>query len=143
MINGLMNYGARRLIGLGVVAVGVGGYHLYDQYDKKTNYVPVQARVANVQEDCYLEKKSGRTTTTSDTLPCDKAQYLSQNHPKWQGFSVKYRIAVDYVYVSPVDNRTHSGKRMLSAYPGGRKISRGEVFDIRASKTNPDKSRES
>jgi hypothetical protein len=142
MINSLVNYGANRLMGLGIVAVAAGGFYAYDQYDKKTHYVPVQARISNVQELCYMEMRSGRTTTTSDTVACDVAQYAVKNHPKWQGFTVKSKITVDYDYVSPVDNRTHSGKRMLSAWPGGKKLSRGEIFTIRASKSNPDKSRE-
>jgi len=121
MINALVNYGAHRLMSFGLVALGVGGFYVYDQYDKKTNFVPVQARVTNVQELCYLEKRSGRTTSSSDTLACDKAQYLSQNHPRWQGFSVRYKIAVDYDYVSPVDNRTHFRKAHADLLPRRKK----------------------
>lgn len=143
MINGLLNYGANRVMSFGLVALGVGGFYIYDRYDKNANYLPVQARVTNVQEVCYLEKRAGRTRTTSDTLACDKAQYLAKNHPSWQDFTVKYKVTVDYDYVSPVDNRTHSGKRTLAAYPDGKKIYRGEIFNIRASKTDPNKSRES
>lgn len=142
MINSLINYGANRVMGLGIVAIGVGGFYVFDQYDKKANYVPVQARVSKAEELCYMEKKVGRTTTTSDVLACDVAQYAVKNHPKWQGFTVKSKISLEYEYVSPVDNRTHSGKRMMSAWPEGRKLNRGELFQIRASKKNPEKTRE-
>lgn len=142
MINSLINYGANRLMGLGVLAVGVGGFYVFDQYDKRVNYAPAQARISKVEELCYMEKKAGRTTTTSDVLSCDVAQYAVKNHPKWQGFTVKSQIRLEYEYVSPVDNRTHSGKRTMSAWPEGRKLNRGEVFQIRASKKDPDKSRE-
>ncbi len=142
IINNIINAYVNRLMMLGVAAVGVGGFYLYDQYNKKTNFVPVQARITNVSEICYMEKKSGRTTETSDALACDIAQHAVKSHPKWQGFNVKYKINVDYDYVSPVDQKTHSGKRTLSAYPNGRKLARGEIFNVRASKTDPNKSRE-
>lgn len=142
MINGILNYGANRLFSAGVAVVGLGGFYLYDQYDKRSNFVPMQARVTNVQELCYMEKKAGRRTTVSDTLACDAAHYAVQNHPNWQGFTVKYKISVDYTYVSPVDHRSHNGRRTLSAFPDGKKIRSGEIFNVRASKTDPNKSRE-
>ena len=40
----------------GIVAVGVVGILAYDQYDKKTNFQPVNARISAVNEQCYLEK---------------------------------------------------------------------------------------
>jgi len=142
MIHSLINYGANRLMGLGIVAVGFGAFYAFDQYDKKTNYTPVQARLSKVEELSYMEQKVGRTTTISDVVSCDVAQYAVKNHPKWQGFTVKSQIKLEYDYVSPADSRTHSGKRTISAWPDGRKLSRGELFPVRASKSDPDKSRE-
>lgn len=142
MINSLINYGANRLMGLGVLAIGLGGFYAFDQYDKRANYAPAQARISKVEELCYMEKEVGRTTTTSDVLGCEIAQYAVKNHPKWNGFTVKSKISVEYEYISPVDNRTHSGKRTMSAWPDGRKLNRGELFQIRASKIDPNKSRE-
>jgi hypothetical protein len=142
MMNSLVNYGVNRLMGLGVVAVGIGAFYVFDQYDKRANYTPVQARISKVDELCYMEKKVGRTTTTSDVVSCDIAHYAVSRHPKWEGFDVKSKISLEYEYVSPVDNRTHSGKRSLSEWPDGKRLNRGELFQIRASKSNPDKSRE-
>lgn len=128
---------------IGAVMIGCSGlYFAYDQYDKKAHYIPAQARVSNVAELCYMEKKSGRATTTSDVVACDVAHYAVKNHPKWQGFTVRSKIRLEYEYVSPVDNRTHSGKRIFNDWPEGKKLSRGEAFMIRASKTDPNKSRE-
>lgn len=142
MVNAILNALVHRAMWLGIILVGAGGVYAYDQYNKKANFVPVQARVSEVRETCYMEKRVGRRTSTSDTLACDLARKLTQEHPSWQGFQVKQQIVVNYEYVSPVDQRTHSGKRTLSAYPAGKKISRGEIFNVRASKTDPAKSRE-
>lgn len=142
MINQLVNYGANRLMGLGLVAVGLGGFYAYDRYDKSAHYLPAKARVSSVEESCYMEKRSGRSTWTSDVLACDLAKFAVQNHPKWEGYTVKYKITLKYDYVSPVDRRTHSGQRQMSAYPNGKKPSPGEVIDIRVSRTDPNKTRE-
>ncbi|PPD45503.1 MAG: hypothetical protein CTY15_03700 [Methylocystis sp.] len=143
MMNGLVNYGATRVLGLGVVGVGLGVFYVVDQYDKKNNYTPIQARVSRVEEKCYMEKRSGRSTWTSDMLACERAQEMVKSHPNWLGYTVKYKINVSYDYVSPVDNRTHSGSRVMSAYPDGKKIYPGSQISIRASKSDPNKTRES
>lgn len=142
MVNAILNALVHRAMWFGIVMVGAGGVYAYDQYDKRTNFVPVQARVVDVKETCYMERRAGRRTTTSDTLACNLARDMVQNHPSWQGFQVKQQIVVNYEYVSPADKRTHSGKRTLSAYPNGKKLSSGEILNVRASKTDPNKSRE-
>ncbi|GLI93120.1 hypothetical protein [Methylocystis echinoides] len=142
MMNAFIEYFRGRLLALGIVLLGLGGFAAFDQYNKRTNYTPVQARLSKVEELCYMEKRERRTTSTSDVIACDLAQYAVANHPKWQGFTIKSQIRLEYAYVSPVDGRTHSGKRTIDYWPGGKKLSRGDLFPIRASKTDPDKTRE-
>lgn len=138
MLRTFANYGVNRVLGLGL---SFGAYFAYAQYDKYKNYAPVQARVSHVEDLCHIEKTAGGQTSSAD-VACDVAESAVKNHPKWLGAAVTYRIIVDYDYVSPVDGRTHSGRRQLSAWPGGRRIVRGDAFDIRASRIDPNLSRD-
>lgn len=142
MWKAFIEYCTGRLLALGVVIVCAGGYSAVDAFNKKKNYMPVQARLSKVEELCYMEKREHRTTSTSDVLPCDLAQYAVTSHPKWQGFTVKSQIKLEFAYISPVDGRTHSGKRTISYWPDGKRLNPGDLFPIRASKTDPDKTRE-
>lgn len=127
---------------IAVVIVGVCAFAAYDQYDKRMNYIPVQARVTDVTEVCLLEKRRGRTRTSSVTMSCDRAEAAAQSDPKWQGFTVKYEITIAYDFVSPVDKKTYAGKHQYDAFPNGKRVTRGERIEVRASKTDPTKSRE-
>ena len=75
-----------RMAAIGIIAAVIGGTAIYDNYDKKTNYQPVNARVTAVTEQCYLEKSERgvmtRTTSTSDLTRCEVADYLRRQHPK-------------------------------------------------------------
>jgi len=70
----------------GAVAAAVGGFAIYDQYDKKTNFQPVDARINAVSEQCYMEKVERgvlvKTTSTSDLVNCEVAEALTKVHPK-------------------------------------------------------------
>lgn len=132
------------MIRVGVIACGafaIAGLVIANEYDKKVNYLAVQARITDLQETCYMEKKSGRTTSTSDTLACETAEFAVKSHPKWQGYDVKYKINVSYSYVSPADSKPHSGKLELSAYPDNKKLATGGEIKVLASKTAADKTR--
>ena len=128
-----------------VMIVGFAGFVAYDQYDKKANFQPVNARVSAVNEQCYMEKVERgavtKTTSTSDPLRCDLAQVLTREHPKWQGYDVKHRIDVQFSYVSPVDGALHTSSQQMSAFPNGQPLRAGDVLPIRASKTRADKTR--
>ncbi|QPF82225.1 hypothetical protein IC762_20875 [Bradyrhizobium genosp. L] len=134
-----------RLGALVIVAVGIAGMVAYDQYDKKVNYQRVDARVSAVSERCFLEKVERgaitKTTYTSDLLPCDVAQRLSREHPKWQGYDVRHKIEVQVAYVSPVDGVSHASSLQAAAFPNGKPLHPGDVLAILASKTKPDKTR--
>ena len=84
-------------------ALIAGSAIVYDAYDKAANYVPVAARASNVDRKCYMEKKEGRTTYTSDVLECSMAELAVKDHPKWMGYTVKSRIVIDFTFPSPVD----------------------------------------
>lgn len=131
-----------RLALAAVVLFGAGVYYVVDQFDKGMNYIAVRARVVDVKETCHMEKRSGRRTSTSSALDCGRAREAVANDPEWQGYRVKYNIEVSYDYVSPVDARTHRGLQTLNEYPDRKTIKRGDFFDIRASKTDPNRSRE-
>ena len=117
----------------------------YDQYDKKTNFNPVQARISAVDEQCYMENVERgivtKTTLTSDLLRCEIAQALTREHPKWYGYTIKQKIEVRFAYVSPVDRATHTASHQMSAYPNGRPLRVGEIIPVLASKIKPDKTR--
>ena len=134
-----------RLAGIMIVAVGAAGLAVYVQYDKRVNFQRVDARISAINEQCYMEKvtREGitKTTSTSDLLRCELAQVLTREHPKWQGYTVKHKIEVRFVFVSPVDGATHTSSLEMSAFPGGRPLRTGEVLPVLASKSKADKTR--
>src|SRR5580692_7459999 len=115
-----------RMAAIGIVAAVIGGTAICDNYDKKNNFQPVNARISAVNEQCYLEKSERgiltRTTSTSDLTRCEVAEFLTRNHPKWQGYDIKHRIDVSFAYVSPVDGATHAGSHRMSAFPTDRPL---------------------
>jgi hypothetical protein len=134
-----------RMAAIGLVAAVIGGTAIYDNYDKKNNYQPVNARITAVNEQCYLEKSERglltKTTSTSDLTRCEVAEILARNHPKWQGYDIKHKIDVSFGYVSPVDGAWHTGNHQLSAFPDGRPLRAGDGLPILISKTKADKTR--
>jgi|SRR5919197_2706824 hypothetical protein len=134
-----------RLAAILIVAVGAAGLAAYDQYDKRVNFRRVDARISAVNDQCYMEKvtREGitKTTSTSDLLRCELAQVLTREHPKWQGYTIKHKIEVRFVFVSPVDGATHTSSLEMSAFPNGRPLRAGEVLAVLASKTKADKTR--
>jgi len=135
-----------RLAVLGTVVVAAAGLAAYDQYDKKTNYQPVDARISAVSEQCYMEKVERgavtKTTSTSDLLRCERAEVLTREHPKWQGYAIKHKIVIRFAYVSPVDGATHASSLTMTAFPKGQQLRAGDVLRVLASKTKADTTRE-
>ena len=83
-----------------------------------------------------------RTTSTFDLTRCEVAEFLTREHPKWQGYDIKHRIDVSFTYVSPVDGAQHTASHRMSAFPTDRPLRAGDVLPIRASKTKADKTRQ-
>jgi hypothetical protein len=133
-----------RLGVVGIIAAAVVGLTAYDQYDKKANYQPVNARIRDVSDQCYMEKvESGgfkKTTSTSDLVRCEVAEVLTREHPKWQGYSIKHKIVIRFAFVSPVDGATHDSSLTMAAFPGG-PLRAGDVLQVLASKTKADQTR--
>lgn len=135
-----------RLAVYGTIAVAAAGLSVYDQYDKKANYQPVDARINAVSDQCYMEKveRGGvtKTTSTSGLLRCEAAEVLTREHPKWQGYSIKHKIVIRFAYVSPVDGATHDSNLTMTAFPKSQPLRAGDVVRVLASKTKADKTRE-
>jgi len=134
-----------RLAAIVIVAVGIAGFAVYDQYDKKVNYQRVEARIAAINEQCYLEKVErgvvSKTTSTSDLIRCEIAELLRRDHPKWQGYDVKHKIELRVAYVSPVDGAAHTSSLQMAAFPNGKPLRAGDVLPLLVSKSKPDKTR--
>lgn len=130
-----------RASSIAVGVLGLVGVVIVDKYDKNVNYLAVQARITELHESCYMEKTSGRSTWTSETLACEMAELAVKSHPKWQGYNVKYKIEVSYSYVSPADSKPHTGEMILTAYPDNKKLATGGELKVLASKTVADKTR--
>lgn len=135
-----------RLMVFGAIAAAVGGFAIYDQYDKKNNFQPVDARISAVSDQCYMEKVERgvltKTTSTSDLVNCEVAEALTKVHPNWQGYAIKHKIEIRYAYVSPVDGATHASSLTMSAFPKGQQLRAGDVLRVLASKTKAEKTRE-
>ena len=131
-----------RLVVFGTIAAVVAGFTAYDKYDKSTNFQPVDARISDVSDECYMEKVEGRKTSTSDLLGCERAELLTRQHPKWHGYAIKHKIEIRFAYVSPVDGATHASSLTMSDFPNGQQLRAGDVLRVLASKTKADKTRE-
>ena len=133
-----------RLVLYGMFCVGLAGLHVHNEFDKRVNFQPIDARVSAVNEQCYMEKKEGLVsgkTWTSDLLPCGLAALLTRDHPKWQGYDIKHKIEVRFDYISPVDGATHASSLEMSAYPDGRPLQAGDIFPVQASKDQANRTR--
>ena len=133
-----------RLVVCGMVCAGLAGLHVNNEFDKRVNFQPIDARVSAVNEQCYMEKTEGfasEKTWVSDLLPCELAALLTREHPKWQGYDVKHKIEVRFDYISPVDGATHASSLEMSAYPDGRPLHAGDIFPVQASRDHANRTR--
>jgi hypothetical protein len=134
-----------RLVAFATIALFAAGIAVYDQYDKTTNYQPVDARISAVSHQCYMEKVERgavmKTTTTSELLGCDLAEVLTREHPQWRGFAVRHKIEIRFAYVSPVDGATHASSLTMTEFPKGQPLRAGDVLRVLASKSKVDKTR--
>lgn len=139
MMDVLRTFASNRLLSVALLGTT---YVASDEYEKRINHDVVRAHVSWVQDECYMEKRDGGATAKAGPYSCDVVEAAIRNRPQWQGASVKYKIEVGYDYLSPADHHTHSAKRALSAWPDGKRIVRGDTFEIRASKIDPEATRE-
>ena len=133
-----------RLVLYWMFCVGLAGLHVHNEFDKRVNFQPIDARVSAVNEQCFMEKKEGLLsgkTWTSDLLPCELAALLTREHPKWQGYDIKHKIEVRFDYISPVDGATHASSLEMSAYPDDRPLNAGDIFPVQASRNQANRTR--
>ena len=134
-----------RLLFVGTI-VAAAALAAYNEYDKNTNFQPVDARISAVSDQCYMEKVERgavtKTTSTSDLLGCERAEYLTREHPKWRGYAIRHKIEIRFTYVSPVDGASHASSLTLTAFPKGQPLRAGDILRVLASKAKADKTRE-
>ncbi|QPF82224.1 hypothetical protein IC762_20870 [Bradyrhizobium genosp. L] len=133
-----------RLVFFGVICAGLAGIHIYNEFDKRVNFRPIDARISQVKEQCYLEKPDGAEsgkTWSSDLMSCEFAVLASRMHPKWQSADVKHKIEVRFAYISPVDGATHESSLQMAAYPDGRQLHAGDIFPVQASRKDANRTR--
>lgn len=117
----------------------------YGKLNQVMNYTPVTATTTYIESECYLygEEDGGLSTTTitSETLACDKAEELRAEHPAYRDRTVKGTINVAFDYVSPADQRRHSGELVYSyeRYAALRKLKYGSNLAILAHKDDPER----
>ncbi|WP_424361745.1 hypothetical protein [Methylocystis parvus] len=135
MLKGLSNYSAGRLLGMGMtLAVSAG----YEQYINFTDFRSVEARVTSVRDRCYMQKRSGGEMVKSNEYDCASVESAVENNAIWRGASIVYDIHIDLQFVSPADGALHAASRDLTAWPSGKRVRKGDVLSIRASKSEPD-----
>ncbi|TWC05185.1 hypothetical protein FBZ93_103197 [Bradyrhizobium macuxiense] len=125
----------------GMIAIGLAGFYAYREFDKRVNFRPIDARVSSVKEQCYLDKTEGNRSSSSDLLPCEIAELLARNHPKWQGYDIKHKIEIRFAYISPVDGAAHESNLQMAAYPDDRPLHAGDIFPVQASRSDANKTR--
>jgi hypothetical protein len=118
-----------KLYGMLLVGVGIAGIFAYDQHDKATNYVEVEATVKKVVETCYLETRK----LVTDVLPCKQAEALKESHPKYKDWRLKRHIRAEVAFKSPVDDSFHSSELQLNWSEGDKVPSSGQHMKILAS----------
>lgn len=127
-----------------VMACGLAALVAQDLWDKGRNYVQVDARILSVDEVCYMQKREGKQTSTSNTGDCATAESLVAQHPAWQGYTIYHRVNLTVAYTSPVDRQIHKATHKVEGIrtPKSFVFATGKTIAIRASKTDPAKIRE-
>lgn len=109
------------------------------------NYTQVMAAATNVEAECYLYAEEdgllSKTTITSDSMPCDKAEELHASHPAYRDRTVMGAMEISFEYISPADNRQHSGTLIYNyeRYKPLMTLEYGANLPILAHETDPEK----
>jgi len=131
---------ARLLLKIMAIPMVLIGFYVYSESDKAANYVKTPARVTSVEELCYLEKKSGGKTSTTEAGPCEDVRALNRRHPAFQDYKLVTSTTVNYKYESPVDNSTYYGHYKYTGRGVKLRIEEGDEVTVLAHKKIPDKS---
>lgn len=129
------------LIKLGGIAAVVGAFMLYAKYDRATNYEQISATVTGIEESCYMKKRSGKRSWTTDEGPCEIVTQIHENHPEFKDYRLIKNVYVEFEYISPVDNAWYTGKVEQSTHPDGSEIKYGDSLVVLAHKEKPEKTR--
>lgn len=86
------------------------------------NFDGLHCVTLHLADQCRLRVKSGKV---------QPEQMLSLGHQ-----------LLSFAFISPVDDATHTSSLGMSAFPDGRALRMGDVFQVLASRTKPDKTRQ-
>lgn len=123
----------------GVVVIGLTMMAV-QKIDHFLNYVAVDATITGVESTCYLKRVEegvmSKTTQTTDTLPCRKAEALHATHPEYQGMDVKGDVEVGFTYTSPADSSVQQSSLHYAYddHPQLAQLHKGSDLPILASK---------
>ena len=105
--------GFRLMLAGGAIVFGLTAMAA-EKINHALNYAPVDATITEIESSCYLmqveEGVLSKTTRTTDTLPCSKAEALHANHPEYAGMNVQGTVKVGFNYTSPVDQSAQAGQ---------------------------------
>ncbi len=128
----------RLLIRIVAPAVAFGGFFLYVQYDRATNYQETSARVTGIEKSCYMKKRSGKRTWTTKEGPCEIVEMIHKEHSEFKDYNLIRNVYVEYEYKSPADGRWYRGKHKQARHADGRSIEFGDDLVILAHKEKPE-----
>jgi hypothetical protein len=126
--------------GYGMLAVigGIATYAGVHFSDRAINYAQTDARVAVAKTDCYVKSSSYKIEdkNTGDLLyvSCNVAPELA-SHFGMQRSDIKKRVAVKYIFKSPVDGSEQSGEFEDSNATSDYSV--GSIIKIYAHTTDP------
>ena len=126
------------LIKFGALPLFFGAILLYVQYDRATNYEEVTATVTGIEETCYMKKKIGKRSWTTDEGPCEIVRQIHENHPEFKDYDLIRNVNVEFEYISPADDGWHTGKLEQSQHPDGSDIRYGDSLLVLAHKEKPE-----
>lgn len=114
-------------------AVALGGYAIYSEIDKSTNYTEVAARVLSAQSQCMTVDDRGNRRSYAR---CDLHKLRSVRKS-----DMRREVSFDFEYISPVDGTTQYGDatkkfRIGEAYPKS-----GSLIRLYAHNSQPPKHR--
>lgn len=111
--------------------------------DKQLNYVEVEGQVLSVEDNCFLEKKEGKTTHFTDPMACATAQSLLEIHPAYKGFSLVHDREVELWYPDPATQQYNTTTVDLGRSGDYPDLKTGDTMNVFAHKTKPGKVRKS
>ena len=93
---------------------------------------------SGIEETCYMKKKTGKRSWTTDAGPCEIVRQIHENHPEFKGYRLIKNVVVEFEYISPADNGWHTGKLEQASHPDGSDIRYGDSLVVLAHKEKPE-----